>query len=254
MNQRFTNLTMGLALIGAVATGSSVHAQSVGAALLSEKTVTITSGATTQPLAVGGDVQFGARIDTGFDAGNVDEFRDGTRLTVAAESSVTVDKYVFDPATGSGEMSVRLAKGALRFISGQIGSDNYEIRTPNAFLGIRGTSFVLSYTPAGGTVVVVEEGVVELTNLSGDGVDVAAGLASSVAATNAAPTAPAPPAAAANAAVANVNTSVAISAPATVGAVTTATQLATKATAAAAAAASTPADNSDSSFGGDGKY
>ena len=137
---------------------------------------------------------------------------------------------------------------------GRIGSDNYEIRTPNAFLGIRGTSFVLSYSPNQGTLVVVEEGVVELTNLSGDGVDVAAGLASSVSATNAAPTAPAPPAAAANAAVANVNTSVAISAPATVSAPNTTSASAAEAAAAAQAAAATPADNADSSFGGDGKY
>lgn len=235
-------------------TAGIAGAQTVGEAILSEKTVTISSAAGTAPLRAGGDVAFGARIETGFDSGNVDEFLDGTRMTVAADSSVTVDKYVFDPATGNGQMSVRLAKGAMRFISGGMASDNYEIRTPNAYIGVRGTAFVLSYTPQTGTVVVVEEGVVELSNLSGDGVDVAAGLSSAVSAANAAPAVPAPPAAVANAAVANVNTSVAISAPAAIGAPSTAAQISAQSAAAAAAAASAPADNSNASFGGDGKY
>lgn len=243
-----------LAAGGMLALSTAAHAQTVGAVILSEKTVTMTSAAGTAPLRVGQDVPFGAQIETGFDSGNVDEFLDGTRLTVAADSNVTVDKYVFDPASGSGQMSVRLGKGAMRFISGRIGSDNYEIRTPNAYLGIRGTAFVLSYTPQDGTVVVVEEGVVELSNLAGDGVDVAAGLSSAVSAANAAPAPPAPPAAAANAAVANVNTSVAISAPASIGAPTTSAQISAQSAAAAAAAASAPADNSNASFGGDGKY
>ncbi len=244
---------IGAAVCGAFFCGAA-SAQTVGAAILSEKTVNISSGATTQPLRAGGKVPFGARIETGFDAGNVDEFLDGTRITVASDSSVTIDKYVYDPASGAGKMSVQLAKGAMRFISGKISSADYEIRTPNAYLGIRGTAFVMSYSPTEGTVVVVEEGVVELSNLAGDGVDVTAGLASSVAANNAAPAPAAPPAAVANAAVANVNTSVAISAPASIGIPTASSQLANQAAAAAAAAASTPADNSNASFGGDGKY
>lgn len=66
-------------------------------------------------------------------------FLDQTSLTIAPNSEVVLDKYVYDPATESGEMTVTVLKGAMRFVGGRISkTEPAIIRTPTATIGIRG--------------------------------------------------------------------------------------------------------------------
>jgi pyruvate/2-oxoglutarate dehydrogenase complex dihydrolipoamide acyltransferase (E2) component len=66
---------------------------------------------------------------------------DGAYLSVRENSKITIRAYVADG--GSGDRSlIELAKGSFRAITGWIGKFNqssYEVRTPTATLGIRGT-------------------------------------------------------------------------------------------------------------------
>ena len=66
-------------------------------------------------------------------------FVDQTTLTIAPNSEVVLDKFVFDPDRGTGEIAISLTKGALRFIGGKISKNtDAVINTPSATIGIRG--------------------------------------------------------------------------------------------------------------------
>ncbi len=226
----------------------------VGSAVVSENIVRISYGDVEKPLIIGDDVVFGASINTGADSGNVDALEDGTRITVAADSKIVVDEFVFDPNTTAGELALRLTKGAIRFVSGRLPSKNYEIRTPNAYLGIRGTTFVLAYSLSLGTTLYVEEGIVEISGPDGEGVSVAAGQASGVASGQSSASPASEPGPAAALAVASVNVSVAVSAAPSVALPEQLSITAEKADLAASIASSAEAVSDDASFGGDGNY
>ncbi len=66
-------------------------------------------------------------------------FLDQTTLTVSPGSEIVLDKYVFDAASGYGEVVLTLSKGVLRFIGGRITkSGEGVVNTPHATIGIRG--------------------------------------------------------------------------------------------------------------------
>ncbi len=69
---------------------------------------------------------------------------DRTTFTVGQNASLTIDKFVYDPTTSQGQVSAKVAKGAFRFMSGNIGKanpTNASVSTPSATIGIRGTFF-----------------------------------------------------------------------------------------------------------------
>jgi hypothetical protein len=47
-------------------------------------------------------------------------FLDGTSLTIGPNSSLVIDKYVYDPDKKTGEMALTMSKGTLRFVGGVI--------------------------------------------------------------------------------------------------------------------------------------
>jgi hypothetical protein len=70
-------------------------------------------------------------------------FADNTRLTLGEKAKLTLDRYVFNPAAGSGILKFAVA-GAFRFLSGQLSklaSADASLTTPFATVGIRGTEF-----------------------------------------------------------------------------------------------------------------
>ncbi len=71
------------------------------------------------------------------------EFQDGSVFTLGNDARMTLDEFVYDPATGEGSSSVGVIKGMFKFVSGEIAANNpgeMEITTPVATLGIRGTT------------------------------------------------------------------------------------------------------------------
>lgn len=77
-------------------------------------------------------------VSTGGGGGQV-LFLDQTSLTIAPNSEVVLDKYVYDPDSDSGEMTVTVLKGAMRFVGGRISKTSpATIRTSTATIGIRG--------------------------------------------------------------------------------------------------------------------
>ena len=67
---------------------------------------------------------------------------DQSVFTVGENCRLVVDRFVYDPDRGVGEMTASVLKGAFRFMSGKIGGNDptaATVKTPSATLGIRGT-------------------------------------------------------------------------------------------------------------------
>lgn len=81
-------------------------------------------------------------------------FRDQSTITVGPNSEITLDRFVYDPARGTGEMALQMSRGVLRFVGGRVSSSGgVEIRTPVATIGIRGGVAVIELL-ADGTLMV----------------------------------------------------------------------------------------------------
>ena len=68
-------------------------------------------------------------------------FRDGTKLAIGPNSSVVIDRFVFDDSNSIKNLTVNATKGTFRWISGGSKSSAYKITTPVGTLGVRGTAF-----------------------------------------------------------------------------------------------------------------
>lgn len=68
-------------------------------------------------------------------------FVDDTRLSVGPNSSVRLDKFVFDADDSPSSFVIRASRGLLRFSTGHGDHEAYRIQTPAATIGVRGTRF-----------------------------------------------------------------------------------------------------------------
>ena len=130
----------------------------------------------------GGDILF-----TGRDSYARIRFSDGAEIDMRPNAHLLIDKYNFDEAHPEKDSAVfSLLKGSIRAVSGLIGKrgdqDSYEMKTPDATLGIRGTKYGLlschsdcqDITSADGKPAQdglhaeIDEGAVLLRNEAGD--------------------------------------------------------------------------------------
>ena len=66
-------------------------------------------------------------------------FRDDTNLALGPNSTLKLDRTVFDDPK-PGDIVIKLASGAFRFVTGNSNKEAYEIKTPIATMGVRGTT------------------------------------------------------------------------------------------------------------------
>jgi hypothetical protein len=128
-----------------------------------------------QPLATGAGVHANEIIKTGNASSAQLLFVDQTSLLVGAESEVKLDRFVYDPNRGNGKVVLNAGKGVFRFISGSQNKKSYQINTPVATIGVRGTVFTFANS---GTklILTTSNGVVVVTILpNGPVVEVPAG-------------------------------------------------------------------------------
>jgi hypothetical protein len=113
-------------------------------------------GASRVELAQAAAIFQNQRLETGDDSAAAVRFIDASKLTLGANANAVVDEYVF--AGAASRSAVTLAKGAFRFISGQMPEKNMKINTPTVVIGIRGTELKID---------VYEDGSTELSTVSG---------------------------------------------------------------------------------------
>ncbi|MBU1620739.1 MAG: FecR family protein [Gammaproteobacteria bacterium] len=72
---------------------------------------------------------------------------DGALLALQSDTELLISEYKASSATEQGSVVMELVKGSLRTVTGSIKGDagNYQLKTPVGSIGIRGTTFQLSY-------------------------------------------------------------------------------------------------------------
>lgn len=134
---------------------------------------------TTKAITIGSKVDEGDTIVTQKRTYARIKFEDGSEVTLKPESQFKIEKFNFDKTKPNEDSaSYNLIKGGLRTITGQIGKrgnqDSYQMKTPSATIGVRGTIYDASYCtgnscgaiPAG-LYLAVTDGQVVVTNSSG---------------------------------------------------------------------------------------
>lgn len=103
-------------------------------------------------LAGGQEIFLGDRIVTGPGGGLQILLLDGTTFSIGPNTSIVIDEFVFNPATGTGRLTANVARGTLRVISGRLARQQQEairVRTPVATVGVRGTMALFMIQPNG---------------------------------------------------------------------------------------------------------
>ncbi|WP_340109142.1 FecR family protein [Pikeienuella sp. HZG-20] len=151
-------LTCAAALGAALLIAPAAGAQEIGVMGAANPAMTGTApSAPPRPLLTGEAVFSDDDIVSGPDGLGFAMFHDQTTLTIAPNSRIRLDKYVYDPASERGEIGVSLLRGAVRMIGGRVTKTaDATIRTPTATIGIRGgAATVESFDDGGARVTLI---------------------------------------------------------------------------------------------------
>jgi FecR protein len=134
----------------------------IGTTVAVKNQVTIEAEAQKRKLEKGGKVHQQEIVETAKSASAEIRLLDDTKLAVGPSARLVLDKFVYDASAQPGSITVNLTKGAFRFITGKSTSSAYEIRTPTASMGVRGTVFDVYVAENGETAVLLHEGAVNV--------------------------------------------------------------------------------------------
>jgi hypothetical protein len=162
-------------LLASVAPFNGAVAQSSGSvSAVNPRTTGTPPGGASRSLQIGNNVVYKERVQTSAEGTAQITFPDRTTLNVGRNSSLLIDEFVYNPESGSGRMALSLAKGALRFVGGQVSHTNgATVKTPAATLGIRGGVATVLYKSdslppdplnCGGAVIINHFGTLTVRN------------------------------------------------------------------------------------------
>jgi hypothetical protein len=159
-------------LLGTVAAVDVVEAQTAGSVGAVNSNATGTPpGKPAKALGVGQAVLQNERLQTDDNGTTQIIFDDRSALNVGRNSSVVIDHFVYNPSAGAGEMSLSLARGAARFVGGQVShTSGATINTPTATIGVRGGNVTVlhdQHSGKGATTIMVHNGIVIVSNAYG---------------------------------------------------------------------------------------
>jgi hypothetical protein len=89
-------------------------------------------------------------LRTGIDGKLGVTLKDDTRVSLGPSSEVRVEHFVYAPANGSLALVLKIMRGAVAYVSGQIAKispDSIRLETPAAIVGVRGTSLAIHVEP-----------------------------------------------------------------------------------------------------------
>ncbi|NWJ22543.1 FecR domain-containing protein, partial [Marine Group I thaumarchaeote] len=112
--------------------------------------------AKTENIDVGYDVLMDDFYQTGEDGQIGIVFEDDTTITVIENSELLIDDFVYDPASGIGQLAFNVTVGSFRYVSGTLAANNagtVKITTPSATITVRGTTLTGNVTPGGATTI-----------------------------------------------------------------------------------------------------
>jgi len=159
-----------LVLLVSAALSQTAEATPAGSVVFATGDVSATSAdGQVRRLQRGGEIAVGDTIVTGADGRAQVRFTDGAFSSFQPETRFRVDQYQYaGKVDGSEKSFFSLLKGALRTVTGVIGhanKKNYQVATPTATIGIRGTEYLAR--EGNSLNVSVGEGQIEVCNSAG---------------------------------------------------------------------------------------
>ena len=156
------------AIIAILMLAAQAQAQSeVGTVAAVQGTFEVQRGGSWQGATIGMPVFGGDHLRTGPSGRGKVVFQDDSVLDLAPNTEVVVEKQVFDPPAHRFQSLIRLIKGRVRAWVSEYYREpraRYEVETPTAVAGVRGTEFIAQYdTTAEVTEIVGITGEVEVT-------------------------------------------------------------------------------------------
>jgi hypothetical protein len=133
-------------VLAAVAVGVAAQDLRSGTLKTVQGTVTIGQGDTRRVALSGGGVAEAERISTGPHSAAVLLLRDGSLITVGANTQVDISRFQFDATAQTGSLTLRILVGTARLVTGLLGKmqpDNVRVQTPSSTVAVRGTDFVV---------------------------------------------------------------------------------------------------------------
>lgn len=154
MAGRLKSISLTFATVLAAAAPAMVQqgmAQQIGTATaVNPSTEGTPPGGSTTTLTIGARVLHKERIHTS-PTGSVQLlFLDKSTLSIAPNTTLVIDEFVYDPASKSGHMLTKLTQGTLQYIGGELSHQGaVTVETPAAVIGIRGGIGIFSQGPNG---------------------------------------------------------------------------------------------------------
>lgn len=172
-----------LAIAAAVAAllGTEAYAAPAGSVDFSTGNVVATGAdGRARPLVKGTELNSGDRVVTNDGRAQI-RFADGAYVSLQPNTDFAIREFRYEGRTDGSERGVfGLLKGAMRTVTGAIGRVNraaYEIQTPTATIGIRGTGGLIQVFDDGRTLLIGTSGVWTLAGLNKNMIDLPAGQA-----------------------------------------------------------------------------
>jgi hypothetical protein len=131
-----------------VAASSQVNGQTPGAGRIKAVvgTCSIVRAGQPTPAVVGAVVLEEDVLRTGSDGQLAIMLKDESRVSVGPNSELTLRTFTYDPSQGRLALVLRMAHGALSYVSGRIAKlmpDAVRLETPTSVIGVRGTHALL---------------------------------------------------------------------------------------------------------------
>jgi len=143
-------------------------AEPVGQVLAIEGQVSATLGTDTRRVERGEAVYRGDWLETDAKSRAKIQLNDETELVVGPASRIHVDEFVYAANEDKGKVLIEMGVGLLRFTTGVLEPESYEVKTPVASIGVRGTIFdVLVAAVSYATTAILRDGSIVITTLGG---------------------------------------------------------------------------------------
>lgn len=134
----------------------------IGTAVTIKREVVATLGEEKRDLHEGSRVHRTEYLETGDKAHAELKLDDQTKLVLGPNAGLKLDDFVIGQSGGVKSIGVNFIKGTFRFITGAEKKDAYRIDTPSATIGVRGTVFDIYVAGNGDTLVLLQEGEVDI--------------------------------------------------------------------------------------------
>jgi hypothetical protein len=132
--------------VGLAPPAAAQQASAAGRIKLVSGTASIVRAGTQVPAKVGEVVFEADALRTGTDGRLGVTLKDETRISLAPNSEVRVDRFVYAPSEGRLAFTLKILRGLTAYVSGRIARlapDAVRLETPTAIIGVRGTRLAI---------------------------------------------------------------------------------------------------------------